>query len=877
MAVVLAMTTSDAWAVSGNWSDNTGNYNWSDATRWSTNPVVPGTGAGDVIQFTNNISAARTITVNTTNRTMGTFNIGDSDNTHRFIIASSGGASLIFDNAGSGALISETGFVPGGSGTPNNGQDAITSTIILNDNLTTSVGAQLSLTGVISESGGARSITKTGGGVLVLSGKNTFSGGFNFNAGTVMVDPASITAGVTQAFGTGKLTIAGGTTLNALADFQLNNLVDLSGTINLSRGATGTKTWTQGALGTVTLTGNTTLSSTNTAFVWVVNSSIGESGGSRSLTLGSANFSLTTNLNNANTYSGGTIINSVNTNLNINHASALGSGALTFSAAGLIDNTSGSALTVSTNNEQNWNSNVTFTGTNDLNLGAGNVTMGATRTITVNGGILTVGGSIQSTTAGLIKAGAGTLSLGGTNLYTGTTTVNAGVLKLDSASALGGGNVTLGGGVIGLAAGNFSRTYGTGSGLFQMTSSGGGFAAYGADRTVSLSGSTINWGAASMSLQGLLKLSAADATHTVTMTNNISTNGGGRTVEVANGSAVIDAAFSGTFSGGGSLTKTGAGTFAMLGSNTFIGNLIINGAGGTLQLGNGGTSGDLKAAASITVTAGTLAIQRSDGFTQATGLNDKVISGAGNFRQAGTGTTTLSLSNTYTGTTTVEKGSLIISGTGDINTTSSISVAAGAKLIYNSSTSLTVAPSLLGAGTSNRAVLGGAGVINASVTLDQIGDTLSPGNSPGILQFEQSQANWSSFSYDWEINNWTAGVAGTDHDQVGILGSLILSGTTANSYQLNLLSLNGSIAGNVSNFAETSQSWTVLTATGGITGFDAAFWQIDATGFSNVYSGTWSLSQSGNDLLLSYAPIPEPHVSLLASAFGVLSLLRRRR
>lgn len=879
----LLMPSAVSQAQSGAWNvDASGN--WSNAGNW--NPAaVPGNAAGDVVNFTNNISStsARTITIDTTSRTVGTINIGDTDNTTRFIIAASGGASLIFDNGGSGASINEIGFVSGGTGTPNGSQEDITSAIRLDDNLTTNVAGQLSLTGVISESGGARSITKSGNGTLVLNGKNTYSGGFNFNSGTVMVAFTSITAGVSQAFGTGKLSISGGSvstnspTLNALADFQLNNLVDLSGFINLSRGSTGTKTWTQGSSGTVTLTGNTTLSSTNTAFVWTVNSSIGESGGARSLTVGSANFSLTANLNQANTHSGGTIVGSVNTILNINHASALGSGALTFSAAGTIDNTSGAALTLSTNNAQNWNSNFTFTGTKDLNLGSGNVTMGATRTITVSGGNLTIGGSIQTTSAGLIKAGAGTLSLGGTNLYTGLTRVNAGVLKLDSASALGSGNLTLAGGVVGLAAGNFSRTYGTGSGAFQMhTTSGGGFAAYGADRTVSLSASTINWGAANMSLQGLLKLSAADATHTVTMTNNI-TNGSAQTVEVADGSAAIDGAFSGVFSGVGSLTKTGAGTFAMLGSNTFTGNLIINGAGGTLQLGDGGTSGDLKAATSISVTAGTLSVQRSNAFTQATDLNGVAISGAGNFRQTGTGTTTLSVSNTYTGSTTVSSGSLIISGSGDINTTSGISVAAGAKFIYNSSTALTVAPSLAGAGTSNRAVLGGAGVINAAVTLDQMGDTLSPGNSPGILQFETSQSSWSSFSYDWELNDWTAGVAGADHDQVGILGSLNLTASSANSYQLNLLSLNGSIAGNVSNFAETSQSWKVLTTSGGITGFDAAFWQIDTTGFSNLYTGTWSLSQSGNDLMLSYDPIPEPHVSLLATAFGALSLLRRRR
>jgi hypothetical protein len=43
------------------------------------------------------------------------------------------------------------------------------------------------------------------------------------------------------------------------------------------------------------------------------------------------------------------------------------------------------------------------------------------------------------------------------------------------------------------------------------------------------------------------------------------------------------------------------------------------------------------------------------------------------------------------------------------------------RLRYNSSTALTKAPTLAGAGTSNRAVLGGTGPINVAVILDKLG------------------------------------------------------------------------------------------------------------------------------------------------------------
>ena len=77
--------------------------------------------------------------------------------------------------------------------------------------------------------------------------------------------------------------------------------------------------------------------------------------------------------------------------LDINNASAIGSGTLTITS-GTIDNTSsGGAVTLTTTNAKNWNGNFSFGGSNPLNLGSGAVTLGDSITLTIAGsGGLTV-------------------------------------------------------------------------------------------------------------------------------------------------------------------------------------------------------------------------------------------------------------------------------------------------------------------------------------------------------------------------------------------------------------------------------------------------------------------------------------------------------
>ena len=113
----------------------------------------------------------------------------------------------------------------------------------------------------------------------------------------------------------------------------------------------------------------------------------------------------------------------------------------------------------------------------------------------------------------------------------------------------------------------------------------------------------------------------------------------------------------GALVGSANLAKfgTNAVVFANSGVNTFSGGITIN--GGTVQFGNGGSSGNLAANAQPIVDNATLVLDSSTA-TKALG----VISGTGSLTQSGSGVTSLAVSNNYSGTTLVTAGSLMVDG-----------------------------------------------------------------------------------------------------------------------------------------------------------------------------------------------------------------------
>src|SRR5262249_38644793 len=114
--------------------------------------------------------------------------------------------------------------------------------------------------------------------------------------------------------------------------------------------------------------------------------------------------------------------------------------------------------------------------------------------------------------------------------------------------------------------------------------------------------------------------------------------------------------FSGVISGTGGLVKIGAGTLTLTGANTYTGPTIVS--GGMLQVGNGGTVGNIGG-------NGSFGIDRSD-----TSTFGGVISVTGSFVTAGPGKVIRTGSNTYQGGTVITAGTLAVSTDANLGSTS---------------------------------------------------------------------------------------------------------------------------------------------------------------------------------------------------------------
>jgi fibronectin-binding autotransporter adhesin len=470
--------------------------------------------------------------------------------------------------------------------------------------------------GALNDGGIARTITKSGDGTLTL-GTNAIS----------LVDgtAVNITSGLLNSNTASSLGSLANITLTLGASTTIFN-VGASQTVG-ALNSTGT------GAGSVTLSGNTlTIGSTNNLNSTFAGA-IGVTGNVAGSLVKNGTGSLT--LSGTNLYTGGTTLNTGT--LNINSATALGTGAFTI-AGGTIDNTSAGALTLT--NAQAWNGDFAFTGTKDLTF-SGAVTLGANRIVTVNGGNLTESGIISGTNFGITKAGVGILTLSGAaaNTYSGLTTVSAGELDLGksgTANAIGTGGLSISGGTV---------KY-TGTSTDEIANTG----------AVTVNGAT-----------AVLDLGAShnDTVGTVTLDGGGSIIGTGTSTLTSTGSFEMKSGSVSAILGGSvALNKTTAGTVTLFGANTYTGLTTIS--AGVLNIQDASALGST-AAGTIVSDGAALQIQNSASVgTETLTLNGSGISGTGALRN-------IANNNAWNGAITLGSASTIGSDAGSIALAGTIS------------------------------------------------------------------------------------------------------------------------------------------------------------------------------------------------------------
>jgi autotransporter-associated beta strand protein len=553
----------------------------------------------------------------------------------------------------------------------------------------------LLISATIASAGGP--ITKTGAGSLVLTASNTFTTGVNLSAGSIFVDHSA-------ALGTGTLTFSGGGNLQSLSAVRtIANNVAAAGDFSLG----GTQNTNDIVLsGTVALGGSQrTITVADIVSTGSITGVVTGAGGITKAGMG------TLALSGSNAFSGGVSLTAGQ--LLLGNDAALGTG--TFAISGGWFNVTAARLTTN-NNPQAWNGDLTFLGSNTLNLGTGTVTLGTSPTVNVVASTLTVGGPIVGNGMGFTKAGAGTLVLSGSSSYTGPTTINAGQITASHAFALGDGSgaLTVDGGVLGIGSGiNIVR-----SGSITLV---GGTISTG---TLTMNGSVIDArsGLISTNLAGAAGLRKTTS-GTVTLSGS-NTYAGTTRVEAGR----LDVTFAAGLYGGGTASWTAANI--MVAGNA---NLSLRVAGGgfsaanlTTLLTNLGATGN-----AVNVDAGfqagsVLGIDTQNGnFTLADNLRDSTGAGGGTISLAKYGANTLTMTgtSTYTGTTTIAAGSLQLGTAGQLGATGTFAgpIVMVGSLEHASSRNQTLSGTLSGAGGVTK--VSGAGVLTLTGSNTYTGKT----------------------------------------------------------------------------------------------------------------------------------------------------------
>jgi autotransporter-associated beta strand protein len=833
--IVLMILTFGVFVVlagtNGSWNADVSDV-WSNSARWLSNNIADGAGATG--NFTFNITATRTITIDgaVASRTLGILNIGDTNASNSYTIAASGGGTLTFDNTPNSANAQLNNTSTSGA------NNTISAPILLNssldisnasaNNLTLSgtigssatsgtqtislLSGNATSTGVISNgaTGGTLALAKSGAGTFTLNtATNTYSGGTSINSGTISFNnkdslgSGTVTLG-TAGGGSATLTTSTGVTLIP------NNIVVASGSGGtLTLGSTSTSSGSYGVsagTSTLTLNGDLSLTAAGTTNPLTMNSLISGAGALTKVGVGIATMS------NANTYSGGTTISVGTLQFAVNgvvsggviSTGPVGKGTLTFSDGVTLRSNGATARTIQNNLSLSGNitlGDATNTGALTFNStdGTNTLTTAATATLTGNTMLTTPSAvTIADVISGnftLTKAGASTLTLSGANTYSGNTTISAGTLALSgSGSFASSPTITVAGGatfdVSGLSStltlGNSQTLNGTG------TSSSG---------TIKCGASGLTMGSTSP-----LTLSYASGNPTLTVTGGALTLASGNPVTVTTTSAL----------GAGSYTLISAGAGGSV-AGTAPTSLTVNGSGLA-----SGTAASLQITGSqlilqVVSTTGKYRSRQSGNWNDFNTWQTDTGSGFVNAVSGQTPTSaadTIEIQNTHTVTVTanVDADQLTVDsgGTLSVNNGVTFTIADGTGTDLTDNGTVATAGNI----TNN-----GQAVINNTLQIDEGG---FPGSGTGTYSYDQTNGvlvfNNSSGSYAVNNNNYWPTTNGPQNVTVQNTGGITMNvsrtvgllfqtakGVTISSG--NTLTLNGTCQINTNGFFLNSPTY----------------------------------------------------------------------
>jgi len=698
---------------------------------------------------------------------------------------------------------------------------------------------------------GAGAITKTGAGVVKLSGANDFSGGLTISAGTLQVGEA----GTTGTLGSGAVTNNAALIFNHSDALSVANIISGTGSVTQAGARNLTLSAGNSYSGATTVSAGTLTAGNNSAFG---TSAVTIDGG----TLALGGFSIANNVTvTSGTLSGGTIpVAQVTPQAGTISAILSGSGNFAKSANG--------TLTLSGAN--------TFTGSTTVSSGtliANTGTLATTNGIIVNGATFTAVDYNTAATLGLNASGTATIT--GTSLtITGAVTNNnttasalnfdngLGTITLASLAGAGstrfGSNATITGGV---AAGIINVT-----GLLTADVTGG---------TVSAGTLTGNLSGGNVSVTGLLtgNVTSGAGTNSFGSISATTVSGGTNTVSgvatlttVSNGTLNLNGATSaithlsggtialgsstltvseGTYAGGlsgayGALTKNSADTLTLSGANTYAGLTTVS--AGTLAISHGSALGSNATGTTVTSGAELRLLGNITVASEALTLNGTGVSASGALRN-------LSGDNSLGGPITLASDTLIVATAGTLTLSGGLG-GSDKNLTVGGAGNVTISSAVLalGAGTLTKT---GAGILTLSGANTYAGITTV---SNGVL----------AISHATGLGTDAAGTTVADGAELRVLGgitvaseALTLNGTGVSaSGALRNFSGDNTIAGAITlaSAARIVSTAGTLTLTGGVTGADKNL-TFGGTGNTTISTtglslGTGSLTKIGNGLLL---------------------------